>query len=136
MRLTVRDCGAGVPESERDRIFEPFYRPSGRSESTCGWGLGLALVRQIATHHGGSVHYEMSPDGGACFIVGLPSADALRRLGIPTAPETSSFRSVKHKKSPLPGGGGNGLDLELTAGGDAVRLALASHLGGVDGQLV
>lgn len=76
VRLVVRDCGAGIPESERDRIFEPFYRPSGRSESTGGWGLGLALVRQIATHHGGSVHFEISPDGGACFVVNLPSARA------------------------------------------------------------
>ena len=53
-RLRVSDRGPGVPESERERIFAPFYRPSGASESRDGsFGLGLALVRQIARHHGG-----------------------------------------------------------------------------------
>jgi signal transduction histidine kinase len=73
VRLVVRDCGDGIPEGERDRIFEPFYRPSGRSESAGGWGIGLSLVRQIAVHHGGSVRYEMVPEGGACFVVELPA---------------------------------------------------------------
>ncbi|WP_457940044.1 sensor histidine kinase [Mesorhizobium sp. 10J20-29] len=76
VRLVVRDCGDGIPEGERDRIFEPFYRPSGRSESAGGWGIGLSLVRQIAVHHGGSVRYEMVPEGGACFVVELPANGA------------------------------------------------------------
>ncbi|WP_087005020.1 sensor histidine kinase [Rhizobium sullae] len=70
--LRVRDHGPGIPDSEKVRVFEPFYRPSGRSEATGGWGLGLALVRQIAERHGGSVRYESPPGGGACFIVALP----------------------------------------------------------------
>jgi signal transduction histidine kinase len=49
--LRVTDGGPGVPEEERDRIFEPFYRPAGASGK--GAGLGLALVRRIARHHGG-----------------------------------------------------------------------------------
>lgn len=70
--LRVRDHGPGIADSERHRVFEPFYRPSGRSEAAGGWGLGLALVRQIAERHGGAVRYEAPPDGGACFVVTLP----------------------------------------------------------------
>ena len=65
----MRDCGPGSAETERERVFEPFYRPSGRSEQTGGWGLGLALVRQIAERHGASVQQETPTGGGARFIV-------------------------------------------------------------------
>jgi two-component system OmpR family sensor kinase len=73
VQLRVRDHGTGIPESESARVFEPFYRPSGRSERSGGWGLGLALVRQIAEHHGATVRYESPPDGGACFVVTFPA---------------------------------------------------------------
>jgi signal transduction histidine kinase len=73
VRLSVRDHGAGVPEGEGERVFEAFYRPSGRSESAGGWGLGLSLVRQIARHHGASVRYERPADGGARFVVEFPA---------------------------------------------------------------
>lgn len=55
-RLVVRVCdrGPGVPESERERIFPPFYRLPGHSERAGGVGLGLSLVRQIALRHGGA----------------------------------------------------------------------------------
>ncbi|TKT76112.1 HAMP domain-containing sensor histidine kinase [Aquamicrobium sp. LC103] len=72
VELTVRDHGSGIPNGESARVFEPFYRPSGRGEAAGGWGLGLALVRQIAERHGGAVRYESPPDGGACFVVTLP----------------------------------------------------------------
>lgn len=74
VRLSVRDHGAGIPAVEAKRVFEAFYRPSGRSESAGGWGLGLSLVRQIAAHHGGAVRYENPPDGGARFVVEFPAA--------------------------------------------------------------
>lgn len=70
--INVRDHGAGLPPGEEARIFEAFYRPAGRSESAGGWGLGLALVQQIAELHGGSVRYERPRDNGAKFIVTLP----------------------------------------------------------------
>jgi signal transduction histidine kinase len=70
--LRVRDHGPGVPASERERIFEPFYRLPGASERHGGVGLGLALVRSIAQRHHGSVSCEDQPDGGACFVLRVP----------------------------------------------------------------
>jgi signal transduction histidine kinase len=75
--LRVADRGPGVPEQERERIFEPFYRPTGlRERGDGGIGLGLALVRQIARHHGGDVRCVPRADGGTCFEVDL-------RTGLP-----------------------------------------------------
>jgi two-component system, OmpR family, sensor histidine kinase RstB len=61
--LRVCDAGPGVPEAERERVFEPFYRRAGSAQ---GAGLGLALVRQIARRHGGDARCE-----GSCFVVRL-----------------------------------------------------------------
>ena len=72
--LTVCDRGPGVPEAWRERIFEPFLRLPGASESSGGVGLGLALVRSIAQRHGGSVRCTDREGGGACFEVRLPKA--------------------------------------------------------------
>ncbi|WP_088348272.1 MULTISPECIES: HAMP domain-containing sensor histidine kinase [Rhodomicrobium] len=72
VQVTVCDRGPGVPEAERERIFEPFYRLKEVPESVGGTGLGLALVRQIAARHGGSVVCLPNPQGGACFRVRLP----------------------------------------------------------------
>jgi two-component system sensor histidine kinase FlrB len=60
-----------VPESERERIFEPFYstRPDGH-------GLGLAVVRQIARAHGARVEVGANEGGGARFSITLPVAPA------------------------------------------------------------
>ena len=78
-RIVVSDCGEGIAPSERERVFEPFYRPAGRFESSGGWGLGLSLVRQIAVRHGGGVVCEAEPGGGSRFVVDL----AVARSGDP-----------------------------------------------------
>ena len=74
VELRIRDHGPGIPAGEHERVFEPFYRPSGRGETAGGWGLGLSLVRQIARHHKASVRIETPADGGACFVVAFPKA--------------------------------------------------------------
>ncbi len=82
--LAVSDAGPGVPPDERERIFEPFYRPPGAvlrdgepSNSTQGeGGLGLALVRQIAERHGGVVRCVEGEGGGTRFEVRLPISQA------------------------------------------------------------
>lgn len=71
--LRVSDRGPGVAESERERIWEPFYRPAGHKESDGGVGLGLALVKQIAERHGGSASCAPREGGGTTFRVDLPS---------------------------------------------------------------
>ena len=67
----VKDRGPGIPEAERERIFEPFYR---LSSSGNGCGLGLALVRSIAEYHRGTLAVRNRRGGGACFQVCIPVA--------------------------------------------------------------
>lgn len=78
--LAVRDHGLGIAENDMDRVFEAFYRPGGHGEAAGGWGLGLALVRQIAERHCGSVRVENLSDGGARFVVTLPRMNPPRGL--------------------------------------------------------
>ena len=72
VELRVCDRGPGVPEAWRERIFEPFLRLPGHAEHEGGVGLGLSLVRQIATRHGGQVRCEPREGGGSCFTLALP----------------------------------------------------------------
>lgn len=76
IEIRVSDHGPGVPDSQKERIFEPFYRIPGASERAGGVGLGLALVRTIAQRHHGTVHCEDRKDAqGAVFVLSLPKAD-------------------------------------------------------------
>ncbi|MDP9070274.1 MAG: HAMP domain-containing histidine kinase [Actinomycetota bacterium] len=74
VRVAVEDAGPGVPEGERQRIFERFARgrAAGRRSSGHGTGLGLALVDEHVRLHGGRVWVEDRPGGGARFVVELP----------------------------------------------------------------
>lgn len=72
VRVWVADRGPGVPEEERERIFEPFYRPPRHAEGRDGGvGLGLYLVRRIARSHGGDAVCLPRDGGGAVFEVTL-----------------------------------------------------------------
>ena len=70
--ITVNDRGPGVPEAYQERIFEPFFRLPGASEQSGGVCLGLALVKSIASRHGGTVSCENQQLGGASFTIRLP----------------------------------------------------------------
>lgn len=70
--LSVADHGPGVPESDRERIFERFSRASDDSRSV-GAGLGLAIVRTIAEGHGGTVRVQPTRGGGATFVLAVPT---------------------------------------------------------------
>lgn len=69
-RLRVSDHGPGIPNEERERIFDPFFRSETQTEDSGGVGLGLYLVRQIARHHGGDA-VSLKSDAGAHFEVTL-----------------------------------------------------------------
>ena len=73
--LRVADTGPGIPADCRESIFQPFFRvDKSRSREMGGVGLGLALVREIAVLHGGSVTVESGSENGTTFVVTLPLA--------------------------------------------------------------
>ncbi len=73
--LSVADNGPGVPESERDIVFDKFYRGrDAQRRGEAGSGLGLAIVKSLVDLHGGSVRVEESVPRGARFVVELPRA--------------------------------------------------------------
>ncbi|MGW4435064.1 sensor histidine kinase [Streptomyces sp. NPDC004596] len=75
--LTVADDGSGVPAAERDRIFERFVRlDDARARDDGGAGLGLAIARDVARRHGGTLTAGEAPSGGGLFELRLPAAAA------------------------------------------------------------
>lgn len=75
--LAVKDDGAGFGDVDPKLLFDRFYRTdASRSRDTGGTGLGLAIVKSVVDAHDGSVEALNLPDGGACFIIALPSIPA------------------------------------------------------------
>ncbi len=74
VEVRVCDRGPGIPEPERERIFEPFYRgEQTRAQRVQGTGLGLSLVKKTVERHHGTVAVHNSPGGGAQFTLHLPA---------------------------------------------------------------
>jgi two-component system, OmpR family, sensor histidine kinase KdpD len=86
VELRVVDHGPGIPEPERERVFDQFYRVgSGRRPE--GTGMGLAICRGIVHAHGGTLRVETTPGGGASFVLTLPLlSDRGSRLEPPGPP--------------------------------------------------
>jgi signal transduction histidine kinase len=73
LRISVCDEGPGIPESDLEHVFEPFYRLEGsRSRDTGGTGLGLGIARNIARAHGGDIVLRNLPRGGLEAVLTLP----------------------------------------------------------------
>jgi signal transduction histidine kinase len=70
VRLRVTDTGKGMTESQRQQVFTPFF-----TTKTAGTGLGLTLVQQIVSEHGGHVECESEPGKGSTFTIVLPLLD-------------------------------------------------------------
>jgi signal transduction histidine kinase len=72
--ISVRDSGIGIPEDQRDRIFTRFWRSDeARERSRSGFGVGLAMVREIVEQHGGAVAFHSNePEPGTTFEIRLP----------------------------------------------------------------
>ena len=73
--IAVSDEGPGIPDEDLSRVFERFYRvEKSRARDPGGTGLGLAIVRHLVELHGGTARAENRPEGGARFVLTLPSA--------------------------------------------------------------
>jgi two-component system, OmpR family, sensor histidine kinase KdpD len=93
-RILVRvvDRGPGIPQAQRDRVFEPFYRSGTEATGHRGSGLGLAIVRGFVEVNGGRVWVESLPDQGTTFVLEFPLPAAARRD--PTAPTAEAGAST------------------------------------------
>ena len=73
VEFMVADQGVGIPARDLDRIFERFYRvDKARSRGTGGSGLGLSIVRHVATNHGGEVLVSSREGEGSTFVLRIP----------------------------------------------------------------
>jgi signal transduction histidine kinase len=94
--ITVDDEGPGIPPSEREKVFDPFYRiGSSRDPDTGGVGLGLSVTRSIIWEHGGEITLASRKGGGLSVRVELPlgrrpnsrDQERLKPIGEPRTPE-------------------------------------------------
>ena len=74
VEIWVEDAGSGIPDEEKARVFEKFYRGPASVMAPAGTGLGLAITREIVGIHDGTIHVEDVEPHGSRFIVGLPLA--------------------------------------------------------------
>jgi signal transduction histidine kinase len=73
LRFEVEDTGPGVPDTMRERVFEPFLQlDGGPNRANGGVGLGLAISRRLASEMGGALGADAAPGGGAAFWLELP----------------------------------------------------------------
>jgi two-component system sensor histidine kinase SenX3 len=90
VEISVTDQGVGIPEGERDRVFERFFRvDTARSRNTGGSGLGLAIVKHVVQNHGGDVRVWSQQGRGSTFTIRLPEA----------SPEIAAQLGVVHEES-------------------------------------
>jgi signal transduction histidine kinase len=83
VRVWVQDQGPGIPASERERIWERFWRlERDRGSAVAGTGIGLSVVCELAALHGGRAWVETAPGGGARFVIDLPAGT----LAVPPPP--------------------------------------------------
>ncbi len=83
LRLSVRDQGPGIPPDEIEHVFEAFVQSSQTKDGSGGTGLGLAICRKILEAHGGRIHAENLPGGGAVFHIHLPTRGASETAPVP-----------------------------------------------------
>jgi two-component system sensor histidine kinase SenX3 len=75
VEISITDQGVGIPEEDRDRVFERFYRiDPARSRNTGGSGLGLSIVKHVVQNHGGDIRVWSQPGKGSTFTIRLPEA--------------------------------------------------------------
>lgn len=94
VEIAVTDQGVGIPESERERVFERFFRvDNARSRHTGGTGLGLSIVKHAVQNHGGDVRVWSQQGSGSTFTIRLPEASRspIRPAPASTADSTTTL---------------------------------------------
>jgi signal transduction histidine kinase len=109
--LSVEDQGPGIPALNEATIFQPFVRlKRDRNSGVAGSGLGLAVVHELVTRHGGRIWVEKGATGGARFVIDLPIAESVATVslsanGHPTAsssPSSTGNGSAPRGAAPVP----------------------------------
>jgi two-component system phosphate regulon sensor histidine kinase PhoR len=98
-RVTVADEGPGIRRDDRERIFERFVRgDAARSRGAGGSGLGLSIVREIVTAHGGAVTVDTRQPHGSVFAIELPIADVIAHSSVagPELPVDDRHPALHH----------------------------------------
>ncbi len=86
VEVAVTDQGVGIPEADRDRVFERFYRvDTARARNTGGSGLGLSIVKHVVQNHGGDVRVWSQPGNGSTFTIRLPEATRAAAMSLGAA---------------------------------------------------
>jgi two-component system sensor histidine kinase KdpD len=104
VELRVVDHGPGIPEPERERIFDQFYRLKGGGRRPEGTGMGLSICRGIVSALRGRLRVETTPGGGATFILTLPLAPRPERPMPGRPPEPLEEKPVHEAPVPEPAG--------------------------------
>jgi two-component system sensor histidine kinase SenX3 len=98
VEIAVTDQGVGIPEGERERVFERFFRvDNARSRHTGGTGLGLAIVKHAVQNHGGDVRVWSQQGSGSTFTIRLPEASQTPKPESSASSTGSSAPSSKSK---------------------------------------
>jgi two-component system OmpR family sensor kinase len=89
--IAVDDDGPGIPEDERNHVFEPFYRLENVwDKKISGYGLGLAIVQKVVAVHNGTIKVTASELGGARFVIRLPAVKAASKKSLSTNDKTKN----------------------------------------------
>lgn len=98
--FSVRDEGPGIPHKEQSRIFERFYTGS-NGKGRLSHGIGLALSRELAALHQGSLTVESEPGKGSCFTLSLPIGLPYREPDLPSMPEAEDLQERPEEERPV-----------------------------------
>jgi signal transduction histidine kinase len=90
----VRDAGPGIPPEQRARAFDRFWRGGATRRDGAGFGLGLAIVRELIAADGGEVELGDAPEGGLAVVFRLPLATAGSAADLPPPSDSDRIPGV------------------------------------------